>query len=50
MLAGRIPTRIEAKAPISYEDLAYEMDRLLHGGERSLPRTHFVRESVPIPV
>jgi glycosyltransferase involved in cell wall biosynthesis len=50
MLAGRIPTRIEAKTPISYEDLANEMDRLLHGGERSLSRTHVVRESVPVPV
>ena len=29
MLAGRIPTRIEARTPISYEDLAAKMDRLL---------------------
>jgi hypothetical protein len=50
MIAGRIPTRIEAKTPISYEDLACEMDRLLHDGERSLSRTHVVRGSVPIPV
>lgn len=50
MLAGRIPTRIEAKTPISYEDLAYDMDRLLHDGEGSLSRTHVVREPAPIPV
>jgi glycosyltransferase involved in cell wall biosynthesis len=29
MLAGRLPTRIEPQTPISYEDLAVEMDRLL---------------------
>jgi glycosyltransferase involved in cell wall biosynthesis len=29
MLGGRIPTRIEPQTPISYEDLAVEMDRLL---------------------
>lgn len=29
MVSGRIPTRIEPKAPISYEDLAVQMDRLL---------------------
>lgn len=49
MLAGRIPTKSEAKTPISYEDLACEMDRLLQGGERSLTRTHVVMESVPSP-
>ena len=31
LLAGRIPTRIEPKAPISYEELAVQMDRLLRG-------------------
>ena len=31
LLAGRIPIRIEAKAPISYEELAVQMDRLLRG-------------------
>ena len=29
MLAGRLPTRIESQASISYEDLAFEMDHLL---------------------
>jgi glycosyltransferase involved in cell wall biosynthesis len=29
MLAGRMPTRIETKTPISYEELAIKMDRLL---------------------
>jgi glycosyltransferase involved in cell wall biosynthesis len=29
MLAGRIPTTMEARAPISYEELAVQMDRLL---------------------
>jgi glycosyltransferase involved in cell wall biosynthesis len=50
MLAGRIPKRIESKTPISYEDLAHEMNRLLHDDDQFLPRTHVVRESVPIPV
>jgi hypothetical protein len=31
MLAGRIPTRIETRAPISYEELAVQMDSLLRG-------------------
>jgi glycosyltransferase involved in cell wall biosynthesis len=31
MLAGRIPTRIETRTPISYEVLAVQMDRLLRG-------------------
>ncbi|MGZ5127587.1 MAG: glycosyltransferase [Burkholderiales bacterium] len=31
MLAGRIPTRIEPLTPISYEELAVQMDRLLRG-------------------
>jgi glycosyltransferase involved in cell wall biosynthesis len=31
MLAGRIPTRIESRTPISYEELAVQMDRLLRG-------------------
>jgi len=31
MLAGRIPTRIETRTPISYEELAVQMDRLLQG-------------------
>jgi hypothetical protein len=50
MIAGRVPTRIEPRTPISYEDLAYEMDRLLQGGDKSPSRSHVVRESVPIPV
>lgn len=29
MLDGRLPTRIEAKAPISYKELGVQMDRLL---------------------
>lgn len=31
LLAGRIPIRIEAKAPISYRELAVQMDQLLRG-------------------
>jgi glycosyltransferase involved in cell wall biosynthesis len=31
MLAGRIPTRIESRIPISYHELAVQMDRLLRG-------------------
>jgi len=31
MLAGRIPTRIEPRTPISYEELAVQMDSLLRG-------------------
>lgn len=31
MLAGRIPTRIETRTPISYAELAVQMDRLLRG-------------------
>jgi hypothetical protein len=31
MLAGRISTRIEPLTPISYEELAVQMDRLLRG-------------------
>jgi hypothetical protein len=32
MLAGRIPTTFTPKAPITYEELAVEMDRLLSAG------------------
>ena len=35
LLSGRIPIRIEAKAPISYEELAVQMDRLLRGATAS---------------
>lgn len=31
MLAGRIPTSVAARTPISYEELALRMDRLLRG-------------------
>ena len=31
LLAGRIPIQIEPKVPISYEELAVQMDRLLRG-------------------
>lgn len=31
MIAGRLPTRIETRTPISYEELAVQMDRLLRG-------------------
>ena len=34
MLAGRMPTTIEPKTPVSYADLAVEMDRLLRTPER----------------
>jgi hypothetical protein len=34
MLAGRLPTRVQTHAPISYEELAVQMDRLLRGGRR----------------
>jgi glycosyltransferase involved in cell wall biosynthesis len=34
MLAGRMPTTIEHKTPVSYADLAVEMDRLLRTPER----------------
>jgi glycosyltransferase involved in cell wall biosynthesis len=34
MLGGRLPTMIEPKAPVSYADLAVEMDRLLRTPER----------------
>jgi hypothetical protein len=29
MLSGRMPTQIQAKTPISYRELAVEMDRLI---------------------
>jgi glycosyltransferase involved in cell wall biosynthesis len=35
MLDGRVPTRIEARTPISYEELAVQMDRLLTEGRWS---------------
>jgi len=34
MLAGRLPTTIEPKTPVSYADLAVEMDRLLRAARR----------------
>lgn len=34
MLAGRLPITIEPKAPVSYADLAVEMDRLLRSPRR----------------
>jgi hypothetical protein len=30
MLSGRMPTQIQARTPISYQDLAVEMDRLIN--------------------
>jgi glycosyltransferase involved in cell wall biosynthesis len=36
MLAGRLPTKIETQTPISYADLAVQMDRLLRGSDGRL--------------
>jgi glycosyltransferase involved in cell wall biosynthesis len=51
MLRGAIPISIEAKAPISYEELAKDMERLLLRGVRNgQGQTEAARQTLPQPV
>jgi hypothetical protein len=48
MLAGRVPTRIEASTPISYRDLAVEIDGLLRHDHTAFSTAKVVAEAVPV--
>jgi glycosyltransferase involved in cell wall biosynthesis len=48
LLAGRIPMKIGPKAPISYADLAVQMDRLLR--EASVVRADSIRQPQAAPI
>jgi len=49
MLAGRVPKKIDPALPISYEELAAEMDRLLgQRVPRLRPQTDAIRKALPL--